>query len=106
MCIATFDSTIHFYSMRPGQAQPHMLVVPDVTDVYCPLSGNVVVNLKESRPLVRVPGGQPACSHSDSWSRLYSHGSMTDAVAISPACPPARLPARPPPCLPACLPAC
>lgn len=52
VCVATFDSTIHFYSMRPGQAQPHMLVVPDVTDVYCPLPGNVVVNLRESRALV------------------------------------------------------
>lgn len=52
VCIATFDSTIHFYSMRPGQTQPHMLVVPDVTDVYCPLPGNVVVNLRESRQLV------------------------------------------------------
>lgn len=53
MCVATFDSAIHFYSMRPGQSQPHMLVVPDVADVYCPLSGNVVVNLKDSLPLVR-----------------------------------------------------
>lgn len=52
VCVATFDSTIHFYSMRPQQSQPHMLVVPDVTDVYCPLAGNVVVNLKESRSLV------------------------------------------------------
>lgn len=52
VCVATFDSTIHFYSLRPGQAQPHMLVVPDTTDVYCPLAGNVVVNLKQSRELV------------------------------------------------------
>ena len=52
ICVATFDSTIHFYSMRPGQSQPHMLVVPDVTDVYCPLPGNVVVPLREARPLV------------------------------------------------------
>lgn len=43
--------------MRPGQTQPHMLVVPDVTDVYCPLPGNVVVNLRESRQLVRAGQG-------------------------------------------------
>lgn len=53
VCVATFDSTIHFYSLRPGQAQPHMLVVPDVNDVYCPLPGNVIVSLRESRDLVR-----------------------------------------------------
>ncbi|EFN54381.1 hypothetical protein CHLNCDRAFT_58279 [Chlorella variabilis] len=52
VCVATFDSTIHFYSLRPGQAQPHMLVVPDITDVYCPLAGNVVVNLSQSKGLV------------------------------------------------------
>ena len=55
--MATFDSTIHFYSLRPGQAQPHMLVVPDVSDVYCPLAGNVVVNLRQSRELVRHQRG-------------------------------------------------
>lgn len=49
VCVATFDSTIHFYSLRPGQAQPHMLVVPDVTDVYCPLAGNIVVDLAQCR---------------------------------------------------------
>ncbi|GAB4822012.1 hypothetical protein N2152v2_009058 [Parachlorella kessleri] len=54
VCIATFDSTIHFYSLRPGQSQPHMLVVPDVTDVYCPLAGNVVVNLQQSLGLVEA----------------------------------------------------
>lgn len=67
VCIATFDSTIHFYSMRPGQTQPHMLVVPDVTDVYCPLPGNVVVNLRESRQLVRA--GKQAVGNS-LWAQL------------------------------------
>jgi hypothetical protein len=57
VCVATFDSTVHFYSMRPGQAQPHMLVVPDVTDVYCPLAGNVLVNLSQSRQLVSDGAG-------------------------------------------------
>ena len=61
VCVATFDSTVHFYSMRPGQAQPHMLVVPDVTDVYCPLAGNILVNLSQSRQLVsRGVGWVPA----------------------------------------------
>ena len=57
--MATFDSTIHFYSMRPGRGAPLMLVVPDIADVYCPLSGNVVVNLQQSRELVRWPLQQP-----------------------------------------------
>ena len=45
VCVATYDSAIHYYSLRPHQSQPHMLVVPDVTGQrrrlsvsLCPLS--------------------------------------------------------------------
>jgi hypothetical protein len=61
--VATFDATIHFYSLRPGQAQPHMLVVPDITDVYCPLPGNVVVGLQQSKDLVGCAGWEMPRKH-------------------------------------------
>lgn len=48
-----------------------MLVVPDTTDVYCPLAGNVVVNLKQSRELVSGGGGggweQVVCVPAGMW---------------------------------------
>ncbi|XP_050275700.1 protein transport protein Sec24-like At4g32640 isoform X3 [Quercus robur] len=50
--IATFDSTIHFYSLKRALQQvnnPLMLVVPDVQDVYTPLQTDVVVQLSECR---------------------------------------------------------
>lgn len=52
VAVATFDSTIHFYSLRPSQSQPHMLVVPDVADPYAPQSASLICNAKESRVLV------------------------------------------------------
>ncbi|XP_050372274.1 protein transport protein Sec24-like At4g32640 [Argentina anserina] len=46
--IATFDSTIHFYSLKRVE-QPLMLIVPDVQDVYTPLETDVVVQLSKCR---------------------------------------------------------
>ena len=80
VCVATFDSTIHFYSLRPGQAQPHMLVVPDTTDVYCPLAGNVVVNLKQSRELVSGCCGLVSCG---SWGCcVWVHPGLSEAAGF------------------------
>ncbi|CAA6660059.1 unnamed protein product [Spirodela intermedia] len=47
--LATFDSTIHFYSLRRASQQPLMLIVPDVQDVYTPLHSDVIVQLTECR---------------------------------------------------------
>lgn len=49
---ATFDSEVHFYSLRPNQAQPQMLVVPDVEEPYCPPPGSLLAPLHSSRPLI------------------------------------------------------
>ncbi|KAJ4810599.1 Protein transport protein sec24 [Rhynchospora pubera] len=47
--IATFDSTIHFYSLKRSQQQPVMLIVPDAEDVYTPLQTDLIVPLGECR---------------------------------------------------------
>ena len=57
--MATFDSSIHFYALRPGQSTAQMLVVPDVADPFCPAPASVVVPLRQSRELVR--GCQGCC---------------------------------------------
>ena len=54
MGVATFDSSVHFYSLRASQAQPQMLVVPDVDAPYAPLPGSLVVPLQASRGLVEA----------------------------------------------------
>jgi len=48
----TFDSTIHFYSLQEGLAQPQMLIVSDIEDVFIPMPENLLVNLNESKESV------------------------------------------------------
>jgi hypothetical protein len=33
----TFDSTIHFYSLRPGAEKPQMFVESDLADIFLPV---------------------------------------------------------------------
>ncbi|XP_030620740.1 protein transport protein Sec24B [Chanos chanos] len=49
----TFDSTIHFYNLQEGLSQPQMLVVSDIDDVFIPTHDSLLVNLKESKELVK-----------------------------------------------------
>ena len=53
--IATYDTTVHFYSLAASQSQAQMLVMPDIEDVYSLASANVVVPLQASFHLVRLP---------------------------------------------------
>ena len=50
--IATFDTTVHFYTLQGSQSQAQMLVMPDVEDVYSVSSASVVVPLQPSFDLV------------------------------------------------------
>lgn len=50
--IATFDTTVHFYTLQASQSQAQMLVMPDVEDVYSVSSTSVVVPLQPSLELV------------------------------------------------------
>ena len=53
VAVATFDSAIHFYTLRATQTQPQMLVVPDVADPYAPPAASVICSAKASRHVVR-----------------------------------------------------
>ncbi|XP_039029308.1 protein transport protein Sec24-like At3g07100 [Hibiscus syriacus] len=50
----TFDSTIHFYNMKSSLAQPQMMVVADLDDIFVPLPDDILVNLSESRNVVET----------------------------------------------------
>ncbi|KAF7048208.1 hypothetical protein CFC21_057009 [Triticum aestivum] len=47
--IATFDSTIHFYSLKNARQQPLMFIVPDIQDVYTPLQMDLILPVSECR---------------------------------------------------------
>ena len=49
----TFDSTVHFYSLKSGNAStPQMFVMSDLDDVFLPVPQDLLVNLDESRSQV------------------------------------------------------
>ena len=50
--IATYDTTVHFYTLQATQSQAQMLVMPDVEDVYSVSSASVLVPLQPSLHLV------------------------------------------------------
>jgi len=49
----TYDESVHFYDLSEGLAQPRMIVVSDVEDVFLPTPDGLLVNLAESRDLVQ-----------------------------------------------------
>ena len=48
----TYDTTLHFYNVNSALAQPQMLVVSDINDVFMPLLDGFLVKLSESRACI------------------------------------------------------
>jgi protein transport protein SEC24 len=48
----TFDTSLHFYSLRPALSAPQMMVVAEIDDPFLPLPEDLLVNLRDSRALV------------------------------------------------------
>lgn len=49
--IITFDSAVHFYTLRPGaDAEPSVSVVSDIGDMFLPTPDSLLVQLSECRP--------------------------------------------------------
>ncbi|KAJ9581283.1 hypothetical protein L9F63_023555 [Diploptera punctata] len=49
----TYDSCVHFYNLAEGLSQPQQMIVVDTDDVFLPCPDNLLVNLSESRELVK-----------------------------------------------------
>ena len=48
----TFDNAVHYYNLSPELANPQMLVVSDLKELFVPLPDHLLVNLQESRAVV------------------------------------------------------
>ncbi|KAI3365115.1 hypothetical protein L3Q82_010226, partial [Scortum barcoo] len=48
----TYNKVLHFYNVKSSLAQPQMLVVSDVSDMFVPLLDGFLVNVKESRLVI------------------------------------------------------
>jgi len=48
----TYSNNIHFYNVKDNLAQPQMMVVSDITDVFVPLVDGFLVNVKQAKVIV------------------------------------------------------
>jgi hypothetical protein len=57
----TYNKVLHFYNVKASLAQPQMLVVSDVADMFVPLLDGFLVNVKESRMVIDRWDGNECC---------------------------------------------
>eukprot|EP00735_Rhodelphis_limneticus_P008820 TRINITY_DN2302_c0_g1::TRINITY_DN2302_c0_g1_i1::g.20823::m.20823 TRINITY_DN2302_c0_g1::TRINITY_DN2302_c0_g1_i1::g.20823 ORF type:complete len:1061 (-),score=273.42,sp/Q9SFU0/SC24A_ARATH/43.63/0.0,Sec23_trunk/PF04811.10/2.3e-73,Sec23_helical/PF04815.10/4.5e-25,Sec23_BS/PF08033.7/7.1e-22,zf-Sec23_Sec24/PF04810.10/1.1e-19,Gelsolin/PF00626.17/8.5e-07,Sen15/PF09631.5/0.00044 TRINITY_DN2302_c0_g1_i1:511-3654(-) len=50
--LITFDSTVHFYNMKPGLSQPQMIVVSDLDDIFLPVPDDLLANASTSMDII------------------------------------------------------
>jgi protein transport protein SEC24 len=50
----TFDTAVHYYSLKPGSSNPQMMVVGDLQELFVPAPDDLLVYLKESRAAVET----------------------------------------------------
>ncbi|XP_061441251.1 protein transport protein Sec24D isoform X2 [Rhineura floridana] len=48
----TYNKVLHFFNVKSNLAQPQMMVVTDVSEVFVPLLDGFLVNFKESRSVI------------------------------------------------------
>ncbi|KAM4852158.1 protein transport protein Sec24C [Thomomys bottae] len=48
----TYNKVLHFYNVKSSLAQPQMMVVSDVADMFVPLLDGFLVNINESRAVI------------------------------------------------------
>lgn len=48
----TYNKVLHFYNVKSSLAQPQMLVVSDLSDMFVPLLDGFLVNVSESRQVI------------------------------------------------------
>ena len=51
--LMTFDNTLHFYNLQSHLSQFQMIVLSDLDDTFLPIPDSLLVNLKESKELIR-----------------------------------------------------
>jgi protein transport protein SEC24 len=52
MGFITFNSSVHFYSLKSTQSQPQMFIVSDLEDLFLPAMDGLLVNVKENKEMI------------------------------------------------------
>ena len=81
--LVTFDRSVHFYNFTPTLDQAQMMVVPDVDDVFVPLSDGFLVDPRESRD--QIEGLLDQLPHMFSQNRTAdpAYGAAITAVQLA-----------------------
>uniref|UniRef100_T2MH92 Protein transport protein Sec24A n=1 Tax=Hydra vulgaris TaxID=6087 RepID=T2MH92_HYDVU len=72
----TFNSVIHFYSLKLSQSQPQMYVVSDLDEIFLPVPDGLMVNLKENKEMIL----QLLTTLPTSFEKVYDTHSATGAA--------------------------
>ncbi len=79
--IITFDSAVHFYTLRPGpDAEPSVSVVADINDMFLPMPDSILAQLSECRPALERTLDVIVQSYSPSQSMQSSASCMGAAI--------------------------
>ncbi|ORZ38983.1 hypothetical protein BCR44DRAFT_124149 [Catenaria anguillulae PL171] len=70
--VVTYDRAVHFYNFHPSLEQYQMLIVPDIDDMFVPISTGFLVDPFESRPAIE--------SFLDALPTLFTENRYADAV--------------------------
>jgi protein transport protein SEC24 len=52
VAFVTYNNTVQFYNLKSTLAQPQMMVVPEISDIFLPSPEDLLVTLKDARELV------------------------------------------------------
>ena len=52
MGFITFNSSVHFYSLKSTQSQPQMFIVSDLEDLFLPAMDGLLVNVKDNKEMI------------------------------------------------------
>lgn len=63
----TYNKVLHFYNVKASLAQPQMLVVSDVSDMFVPLLDGFLVNVNESRLVIE----RWETTHTHAWRNTW-----------------------------------
>ena len=48
----TYDKVLHFYNVKASLAQPQMMVLTDISEVFVPMVDGFLVNVDEAKPMI------------------------------------------------------
>ncbi|KAF6250863.1 Sec23/Sec24 trunk domain-containing protein, partial [Scenedesmus sp. NREL 46B-D3] len=78
----TYDSSLQFYNLKASLAAPQMLVVTELEEPFLPMPDDLLVNLKDSRPVIEALLDALPSTYSSSTSNDSAMGPALQAAFL------------------------